>query len=36
MKLTYFDVYGKGEPLRMLFAKAGVAFEDERISFEKW
>nr|XP_022338768.1 glutathione S-transferase-like [Crassostrea virginica] len=33
---TYFDGRGRGEPARMLFAVAGVAFEDRRISQEEW
>lgn len=33
---TYFDGRGRGEPGRMLFAVAGVPFEDKRISQEEW
>jgi len=34
-KLTYFDFNGgRGEPARIAFHAAGVAFEDERISFD--
>ena len=36
LKLHYFDIYGKGEPLRMLLNKAGVAFEDNRHTRESW
>ena len=32
-KLTYFDVYGKGEAIRMLLWKAQVPYTDERIGY---
>ena len=35
-KLTYFGVYARAEPVRMLLAHAKVEFEDERITFEQW
>ncbi|XP_066304197.1 hematopoietic prostaglandin D synthase-like [Branchiostoma lanceolatum] len=35
-KLSYFDMRARGEPTRMLFAAAGIEFEDDRISFDKW
>ena len=36
-KLTYFDFDGgRGEPVRIAFHAAGVAFEDHRISFEEF
>eukprot|EP00662_Eupelagonemidae_sp_cell21_P057244 gene57244-biopygen5105 len=35
-KLTYFGITGLGEPIRMAFTLAGVAFEDERIGGEEW
>ena len=35
-KLSYFDIRGRGEYIRMLFAYADVEFEDERISYVDW
>eukprot|EP00058_Branchiostoma_floridae_P024904 XP_002610394.1 hypothetical protein BRAFLDRAFT_209329 [Branchiostoma floridae] len=35
-KLTYFNARGRGEVPRLLFAAAGVEFEDVRIEFEQW
>lgn len=32
MKLTYFDVRARGEPIRLACAIGGIEFEDERIS----
>ena len=31
MKVTYFDLYARAEPIRMMLWKAGVEFEDERL-----
>tara|TARA_B110001450_G_C17479025_1_gene423406 strand:+ start:29 stop:259 length:231 start_codon:yes stop_codon:yes gene_type:complete len=37
MKLTYFDLYARAEPIRMMLWKAGVEFEDERLQMnEEW
>ncbi|CAD5112118.1 DgyrCDS1359 [Dimorphilus gyrociliatus] len=35
-KLTYFDIQGRAEPARCMFAYAGCRYEDERISYEEW
>ncbi|XP_041348819.1 hematopoietic prostaglandin D synthase-like [Gigantopelta aegis] len=35
-KLTYFDFHGRGELARLIFAIAGVPYEDERIKQEQW
>lgn len=35
-KLTYFDVYGRGELSRLIFAAAKVDFEDDRVTLEEW
>ncbi|MBK8011095.1 MAG: glutathione S-transferase family protein [Deltaproteobacteria bacterium] len=34
--LTYFDVRGLAEPVRLLFAFAGVPFEDRGVSDDEW
>ena len=37
LKLTYFDIHGgRGESARLALHIGGVAFEDERISFEEF
>lgn len=33
---TYFDARARGEPARMLFAAAGIPFEDRRLTQEEW
>jgi len=35
-RLTYFDVRGRAEPIRMLMEDAGVAYTDRRIRLEEW
>ena len=35
-KLTYFQLRGKAEAIKMTFAVAGVDFEDVRVSMEDW
>jgi len=35
-KLTYFNGRGRAEVVRMIFAHAGVEFEDERVEQDQW
>lgn len=35
-KLTYFDVRGRAEIIRLIFAQAGVEYEDIRIGQDEW
>jgi len=35
-KLYYFNVRGGGEPIRIIFAQAGVKYEDIRFEREEW
>ena len=35
-KLYYFNAKGAGEPIRIIFAQAGVKYEDFRFEGEDW
>ena len=35
-KLTYFDVRGRGEPIRMLLTLAGQKFDDVKVGHVEW
>jgi glutathione S-transferase len=35
-KLTYFNAKGLAENTRLIFAQAGVEYEDKRIDKEQW
>ena len=35
-KLTYFDLRGRAEVVRLLLAAAGQKFEDERVEGKQW
>ena len=35
-KLLYFDAYGRGEVIRMIFALADVEYIDERVNSKQW
>ena len=35
-KVIYFDARGGGEPMRFIFAQAGVQYEDKRLAGEEW
>ena len=34
--LTYFNGRGRAETIRLLFAVAGVSYEDKRVEFPQW
>lgn len=36
IKLTYFDIEGVAESVRLAFILAGIEFEDNRIQFSQW
>ncbi|POM67662.1 Glutathione S-transferase, partial [Phytophthora palmivora] len=36
LKLTYFPIPGRAEPIRLAFFIGGIEFEDERLSFEEY
>ena len=35
-KLSYFDIRGRAEIIRLIFAQAGVEYEDNRIGQNEW
>jgi len=35
-KLTYFNVRGRGETIRLCLAAAGIKYEDKRVEFKDW
>lgn len=35
-KLTYFDIRGKAEIIRLILAQVGVEYEDIRIGQDEW
>jgi prostaglandin-H2 D-isomerase / glutathione transferase len=36
IKLTYFDIEGVAEPIRLALVLAGIEFEDVRVKFPEW
>ncbi|ACY18572.1 glutathione S-transferase family protein [Haliangium ochraceum] len=36
MKFTYFQVRGRAEPIRLMFALTGAEYEDDGVTFERW
>ena len=36
LTLVYFNMYGRAEPIRMAFWKAGVEYEDKRVTGDSW
>jgi len=36
IKLTYFDIEGKAEPVRLALVLSGTEFDDERVPFNEW
>jgi glutathione S-transferase len=36
LKLVYFDITGRAEPARLMFAYKNVKYEDKRVTQEEW
>jgi hypothetical protein len=36
LKIVYFDMAGRAEPARMMFAYKNVKYEDKRVTDEEW
>ncbi|PXF40465.1 Hematopoietic prostaglandin D synthase [Gracilariopsis chorda] len=36
LKLTYFDLRGRAEPIRLAFLLSDIEYEDDRFSFPQW
>lgn len=36
IKLTYFDIEGAAEPIRLALVLSGTPFEDDRVAFSEW
>lgn len=36
IKVTYFDIRGRAEPIRLALVVGGLEFEDERVDFDSW
>ena len=36
IKVVYFDLRARGEPIRLVLEAAGRKYEDVRISFDEW
>lgn len=35
-KLIYFNLRARAEPLRLIFAYAGIKYTDQRVEFADW
>jgi hypothetical protein len=36
LKIVFFDMAGRAEPARMMFAYKNVKYEDKRVTDEEW